>query len=85
MLLSWEGQMRSSANSHPIWRMQGTLMNVLSQASASAQIFFPLSPQIGLGLANFHVCVAAEGEQLCRLGMNKPESRFRQRKSKIPS
>lgn len=85
MLLSWEGQRSSSANSHPRWRTQGVLMNVLSHAPASTWIFFLLSSQAGLGLANFAVCISAEGEQLCQLGMNKLESRFQQRKSKIPS
>ncbi|GAB0199961.1 immunoglobulin-like and fibronectin type III domain-containing protein 1 [Grus japonensis] len=37
------------------------------------------------GLANFDVCITAEGEQPCQLGMNKLESRFQQHKSKIPS
>lgn len=41
MLLSWERQMSSSANSHPRWRTQGVLVTVLSHASASAWIFSP--------------------------------------------
>lgn len=41
MLLSWEGQMNSSANSHPRWKTQGMLVNMLSHASASAWIFSP--------------------------------------------
>ncbi|XP_074781921.1 immunoglobulin-like and fibronectin type III domain-containing protein 1 [Athene noctua] len=41
--------------------------------------------EVGLGLANFDVCITAEGEQLCQLGMNKLESKFQQRKSKILS
>lgn len=42
MLLSWEGQTGSPAHSHPRWRMQGVLVNVLSRASASAWVFSPL-------------------------------------------
>lgn len=47
--------------------------------------FFPLSSQAGMGLANLDIRVTAEGERLCQPGMNKLESRFQQRKSKIPS
>lgn len=85
MFLSGEGQRSSGANSHPRWRMQGVLMNMLSSAFAIAWIFFPLSSQVGLGLANCAGCVTAEGEQLCQLEMNQLERRFQQCKSKILS